>query len=121
MTASLAAEHVARDCALAEVTINANAWYHASPAPAPPRPSGKLSKLAYAVKVDGVGISGYTRRIVGHRAFLPSPEDAERETLERAAEVLETRRSRLTITRLREGMRPREREVRDGAPMLRLR
>lgn len=108
-------------CALAEVTINANAWYHAAPAPAPPRPSGKLSKLAYAVKVDGVGISGYTRRIVGHREFLPSPEDAERETLERAAEVLETRRSRLTITRLREGMRPRERKDRDGAPMLRLR
>ncbi|MFO1325194.1 MAG: hypothetical protein U1F15_14180 [Burkholderiales bacterium] len=108
-------------CALAEVTVNANAWYHAPPAPAAPRPSGKLSKLAYAVKVDGTGIAGYTRRIVGHREFLPSPEDAERETLERAAEVLEVRRSRLTIARLREGARPRGQEVPPGAPMIRLR
>ncbi len=108
-------------CALAEVTVNANAWYHAPTPPAPPRPSGKLSKLAFAVKVDGAGIAGYTRHIIGHRAFLPRPEDAERETLERAAAVLETRRSQLTITRLRDGVRPRKRDDGDGAPMLRLR
>jgi hypothetical protein len=103
-------------CVLAEVTVNANVWYHAPPAPPAPRP--KLSKIAYVVKVEGTRIGAYSRRIVGPRGFLPRPEDAERDTLARAAEVLATPVRRLTIARMRESFRQRRP---DRGPMLRVR
>lgn len=102
--------------ALAEATYNANVWFHAPPAA--PAPRGKPSKLAWIVKVEGTGIAGYSRRIVGYREFLPRPEDAERETLVRAAEVLEVPVRRLSITRVRDGVQPRPRDLAEGAPRL---